>query len=81
MTYIIENRYSSVKGGTKVWAMLPSSPTVTVVSHRQKEKNLESINKSFSGLGIKNIEACFLCHLDTKIRKIIKIYGEIGEFD
>ena len=26
MTYIIENRYSSVKGGTKVWAMLPSSP-------------------------------------------------------
>jgi hypothetical protein len=42
---------------------------------------LESINKSFSGLGIKNIEACFLCHLDTKIRKIIKIYGEIGEFD
>ena len=43
MTYIIENRYSSVKGGTKVWAMLPSSPTVTVVSHRQKEKNLESM--------------------------------------
>ena len=43
MTYIIENRYSSVKGGTKVWAMLPSSPTVTVVSHRQKDKNLESM--------------------------------------
>ena len=33
---------------------------------------MESINKSFSGLGIKNIEACFLCHLDTKIRKTTK---------
>ena len=38
MTYIIENRYSSVKGFTKVWAMLTSSQTVTLVSLMHKEK-------------------------------------------
>ena len=29
MTYIIENRYSSVKGGTKVWVLITRMPVLT----------------------------------------------------